>query len=127
MSKTDDALRLIYKKIREEEREKRKYDVINKLEVYDYLMSVWIQEPEDDFNEGIRVAASVIWNFEPAQLEKEKGKWLPFGHSWDPPMGTMCSKCGFKRYNKMHAVFGGIGWNFCPSCGVDMRGEENGN
>ena len=37
------------------------------------------------------------------------------------PTKRVFSKCGFKTYNKMHAIFGDSGWNFCPYCGAEME------
>lgn len=31
-----------------------------------------------------------------------------------------CSNCGFGRNTDTQ-----MGWNFCPQCGADMRGDEN--
>ena len=49
-----------------------------------------------------------------------KGKWLPA--YTQPDGGTVycfscCSECGHKMATNP---------NYCPNCGADMRGEENG-
>ena len=53
-----------------------------------------------------------------AQSERKKGKWrrklvdCGFNADWH------CSRCGWKTSLEEH------GYNFCPNCGADMRGEE---
>lgn len=48
-------------------------------------------------------------------LPTPKGKWITKPHVHGV---TYCSKCDFEL--KIDDT------NFCPNCGVDMRGEENG-
>lgn len=52
-----------------------------------------------------------------AQPERPKGKWIPKSES-----GCIieCSSCGERI-----TVLGDEHPNFCPYCGVDMRGEQN--
>lgn len=52
--------------------------------------------------------------------ERKKGKWkrkiVDSGYNAD----WVCSECGDRwKYDF-------INFNFCPNCGADMRGEENG-
>ena len=51
-----------------------------------------------------------------AQPERKKGKWIvshiPDSMLWE------CNQCGFDC--------GAHSFNFCPNCGADMRGEQNG-
>lgn len=51
--------------------------------------------------------------------ENVKGEWL----SGDC-MGASCSKCGeyfsFRTFSEVH------NFNFCPNCGADMRGKQDG-
>ena len=57
------------------------------------------------------------------QTERKKGKWIEPSTegcvSYDKRAYAECSICGSKIY---------FGWkmNFCPNCGADMRGEEDG-
>ena len=52
-------------------------------------------------------------------IEPKKGKWrrrlvdCGFNADWH------CSRCGWKTSLEEH------GYNFCPNCGADMRGEED--
>lgn len=34
-----------------------------------------------------------------------------------------CSHCGYEKLTDIHVS---LGWNFCPNCGCDMRGKNNG-
>lgn len=37
----------------------------------------------------------------------------------------ICSCCGYTKNTDIHVA---LGWNFCPNCGADMRGDHgNGN
>lgn len=58
---------------------------------------------------------------EELKLGKPKGKWkrrlVDSGFSAD----WHCSECGWKTALEEH------GYNFCPNCGADMRGGEDGN
>lgn len=55
-----------------------------------------------------------------AQPERSPGKWRRrlvdsgFNADWH------CSECGWKTSLEEH------GYNFCPNCGADMRGERDG-
>ena len=55
----------------------------------------------------------------PTIEERKKGKWrrrlvdCGFNADWH------CSMCGWKTSLEEH------GYNFCPNCGADMRGEED--
>ena len=47
-----------------------------------------------------------------AQPERKKGWWIP-----NSPFTGNCSECGGN---------GNLKDNYCPSCGADMRGEQDG-
>jgi rubrerythrin len=51
----------------------------------------------------------------PTIEERKKGKWTHDGSKWVNRF--ICSECGYKLFNEPT--------NFCPNCGVDMRGEEH--
>ena len=58
----------------------------------------------------------------PAQPERKKGKWVKIGH-WG--RSYKCNQCG--NYLDFDGVNAGRGSaNFCPNCGADMRGEQDG-
>ena len=57
-----------------------------------------------------------------AQQERKKGKWIyhpeiGWGDTW------LCDQCGEKTTS---TVMGKPRANYCPMCGADMRGEQNG-
>jgi membrane protease subunit (stomatin/prohibitin family) len=74
----------------------------------------------NSYYKGLIKAHKIIAGLPPAQPERKKGKWIceydgkfTGGAYW-----FSCSKC--KRI--VPEVRNG-GWNFCPNCGADMRGE----
>lgn len=55
----------------------------------------------------------------------ERGEWIvtKTERAWNNgeiPMERSCEKCGLRRNIETQ-----IGWNFCPHCGADMRGEDD--
>lgn len=53
----------------------------------------------------------IIDNMPSAQPERKRGKWVEDGYYNLPAVCCYCGEVG-KRF-----------WNFCPSCGTDMRKE----
>lgn len=56
------------------------------------------------------------------------GEWVI---SWIKPYGSRCSCCGFAWYDhidavKLNPVLSKIETKYCPNCGADMRGVDNG-
>ena len=54
----------------------------------------------------------------PTIEERKTGRWVtykvsPWGHE-----DIKCSECGKRGCSSY--------WNFCPACGADMRGEDDG-
>ena len=50
------------------------------------------------------------------QQERKKGKWIDFSMSIKGVPTEACGECGEWSL--------GMGKNFCPNCGADMRGES---
>ena len=86
MSEVDDALRFVFEK-------QEGNSVIYREEAINALKTITM------YNGRIPLDTAVfkISRLSPAPVyTRKRGRWLSFGHSWDPPMGVMCSKCGFK-------------------------------
>lgn len=50
-----------------------------------------------------------------AQPERKKGEWI--SNDIDPEAWNFCSVCGEQAIDL---------FDFCPNCGADMRGEQDG-
>lgn len=59
-----------------------------------------------------------------AQPELKKGEWLTVETSFEGSEICKCSICGHKIWRYMD---GSMPFNFCPNCGSDMRGEQDGS
>lgn len=69
------------------------------------------------FGRDIRVVGvSELESLPSVQPERKTGHWEIYIISMLDGEGCRCSKCGFE---------GVPYWDFCPSCGADMRGEQN--
>lgn len=56
--------------------------------------------------------------------QPRKGKWIPHDCLGRPSIDKdVCSCCGQRFYQIAET---GCEWNFCPNCGADMRGEQDG-
>lgn len=71
------------------------------------------------YNDGIDLAISVIAEFPSVELERKKGEWVYDGKRGRFP-ACKCSICGHYE-NADWAMLQGV--NFCPHCGVEMKGE----
>lgn len=71
------------------------------------LKMAWIEKAVDDVPS--------------AQVERKKGKWKEETrrtvHGYDFPI-SICSECGKMAVDE---------YNFCPNCGADMRGDNEGD
>ena len=52
-------------------------------------------------------------------IQPKKGKWIHKLEDWNR---WTCSECGFSKRTDIHVS---LGFNFCPQCGADMRGEKH--
>ena len=61
-----------------------------------------------------------------AQPDRKKGNWI-YGEDEYGIDGYHCDKCGFfVPWDYAHKFISYIeDYNFCPSCGADMRGSNN--
>ena len=53
---------------------------------------------------------------QPTIGERKKGEWVDFSMSIKGVPTEACGECGEWSY--------GMGKNYCPNCGADMRGEQ---
>ena len=58
-----------------------------------------------------------------AQPERARGTWMPDTMCYYEER-FICSEC--KGNYKVDTCMGKPMWNFCPNCGADMRGEQDG-
>ena len=90
------------------------------MELYaDRLTAIAERYSPDSSECGILSGAMKLLEIQPT-IEPKNGKWrrrlvdCGFNADWH------CSRCGWKTSLEEH------GYNFCPNCGADMRGEEDG-
>ena len=74
---------------------------------------------DEDFQRKLIERMSALPSLQP---ERKKGKWINAYPDIEPNpmfMYGICSVCGYEQAisNKL---------NFCPNCGADMRGKQNG-
>ena len=63
-----------------------------------------------------------------AQPKHKQGKWIYGEHDVSMCDGYRCDKCGFfVPWDYQHKFIDFIDdYHFCPNCGADMRGYQNG-
>lgn len=79
--------------------------------------------PDRDGKECTRIhwLIGVLNNAPSAQPERKRGKWI-VGSEFEDCIYAKCNQCKVTQvfyYNKPLT-------NFCPNCGADMRGEQDG-
>ena len=75
-------------------------------------------------NSGIAFAVERINQMPTAEPEQKKGRWITIDRRY-----VKCSECGLETTkNELRgiALFGENEPYFCPNCGADMRGKQNG-
>ena len=81
------------------------------------------QNLDDAYDYGWRDLQRCIEKLPPAQQGRETGAWIAvdyFAEGKPVYREWKCSKCGCVVEDEKPT------WNFCPMCGKDMRGEQNG-
>lgn len=86
------------------------------------------------FGIGGDLASITLAGLPSAQPERKKGKWVLDENPHDGD--CRCSACGIaihqmheRNHGLLNALTNGKWWTFykfCPNCGADMRGENNG-
>ena len=91
-------------------------DTISRQAAIDVLSTITMYEGSIPFD----TAVMRIEQLPSAQLERKKGQWMKEdrGHV---EYCAVCDQCGFDWIWSDREYF-----KFCPNCGADMRGEQNG-
>lgn len=82
-----------------------------------------IKASEEEF-ERFRDLCGLIW-LQPIVDPVKHGRWIKIKEDYDidDPLVGRCSVCGwFAGINDANV----LGMNYCPNCGADMRGENDG-
>lgn len=80
-----------------------------------------VDTPNGDYRKAYEASRYKLETLPSAQIERKKGKWV-FEEYPDGYYHSECSEC--KHYFIEDAYL--KPYNFCPNCGADMRGEQNG-
>ena len=56
---------------------------------------------------------------------RERGRWELYGDDDDLSCSYFCSQCGYNM-DEAEYLDNFSHFRFCPNCGADMRGEEDG-
>ena len=93
-------------------------DLISRQAAIDALSTITMYKGSIPFD----TAVMRIEQLPSAQQERKKGKWIyhseiGWGETW------LCDQCGEKTTS---TVMGKPRANYCPMCGADMRGENDG-
>ena len=72
--------------------------------------------------------ADILDTLPPAQSERPKGEWIYGEHDIAMCDGYWCDQCGFfVPWDYKHKFIDFIkDYHWCPSCGADMRGKQDG-
>ena len=100
-----------------EDKTEKQFQESEELDVSEWIVHRnYVQDMND-------IDRQTILNLPSADPEREKGEWIPEfdGRFTGGAYWFSCSKC--KRI--VPEVRNG-GWNYCPNCGSDMQGEQNG-
>ena len=79
-----------------------------------------------DISDGVKFDSITIdedgIKFIKKQSERKRGKWIKSNESALRPY--MCSECG--ALFDVDTVLGKLSWQYCPACGAEMKGEDDG-
>ena len=108
-----DAIDALWKALYDyEDRTEKQFIESDELDIGDWILHrIFVQNMSD-------IDRQTILNLPSTQptIKPRKGKWI-YSREYGTAKVWTCSECGWN----------GIGeWNFCPNCGDDMRGEQDG-
>ena len=88
------------------------------IDLLDNLIGMIEDNHGSDYDSAIRMAIDAL-------TEPRKGKWIYGEHEHAMCDGYRCDKCGFfVPWDYQHKFIDFIkDYNYCPSCGADMRGR----
>jgi len=78
---------------------------------------------EEQVREAFEKAKSEIVQVLPSAQPRPRGRWLPDNRNYYEER-FVCSVC--ERSYEVDTCMGEPTWDFCPGCGADMRGEQDG-
>ena len=94
-------------------------DLINKQEALRLLKLNYDDSPTDVsdlmYNDGVRSCVKTVREMK--EVSARSGRWETYIISMLDGEGCRCSECRFEGVSY---------WDYCPNCGADMRGENNG-
>jgi len=98
----------------------RKQDAVDALKAQADTMLTWVERYAEQ-RRGILTAVNIVEDIEPSTdvVKMVHGEWIYDGHH------RRCNRCGTYFCNTDREG-DTIPNNFCPNCGADMRGEQNG-
>ena len=91
-------------------------DLISRQDAIDALMN------DSDWADAIPTIKSL------PSADRPTGKWVEYGMNTDGTHNIKCNQCGAGFRTRGHANSHNTKERFkwCPTCGADMRGEQNG-
>ena len=100
-------------------------DLISRQEAIDALDKRFDNVPMEQTAEILKLRKD-LRELPSIQSKQKRGKWI-YGEDEYGIDGYHCDKCGFfVPWDYTHKFINYIeDYNFCPSCGADMRGEQD--
>lgn len=83
-------------------------------------LTTWIKESQRMTS---KVKAILCYIETMPSQNRPQGEWIwqLANNGW---VDHICSVCGYTENTDIHIS---LGWKYCPNCGADMRGEQDGN
>lgn len=83
-------------------------------------LTTWIKESQKMTS---KVKAILCYIETMPSQNRPQGEWIwqLANNGW---VDHICSVCGYTENTDIHIS---LGWKYCPNCGAEMRGEQDGN